>query len=363
MEFIPYAWSHKIIVVSLAPKTSGKTQPLDVAVFFDYQKAYGRAADEEVRGGVNITKRDFTRSVFFPKSIVKAELTSLSSILPKAREAAFTRTNIVHGFEQPSIYPFNHNTFDFMRTYYEEQQAQNRHDSCAPETDRNSPSPPPSPSPQPAELAMNQWDALMRSPPATPTKLMEAGHEMRSQLMCQRARSAILSERIRELQGTEQGRSKTADRRRPPGKSRFFDIDTLKEMLEERDAKDREAAERRLCGHGRGRGRGRGRGSRGCGSTRGRGRGRTVATGGDESSGDDWEGEEPESEERDELSPAEDQLPTELLEGFDNEPPVFAYDSNESEKENCPESTGGKRAGTDGDLGAGRRRSKRVRHV
>lgn len=65
MEFIAYAWSHKIIVVSLAPKTSGKTQPLDVAVFYDYQKAYGCAADEEVQGGVNITKQDFTQSVFF----------------------------------------------------------------------------------------------------------------------------------------------------------------------------------------------------------------------------------------------------------------------------------------------------------
>lgn len=83
----------------------------------------------------------------------------------------------------------------------------------------------------------------------------------------------------------------------------------------------------------------------------------------DESGGDDWEGEEPESEERDEHSPAEDQLPTELLKGFDGEPPVFTYDSSESEKENCPEITGGKRAGMDGDFGTGRRRSKRICHV
>ncbi|KZP06953.1 CENP-B protein, partial [Athelia psychrophila] len=93
LEFIDYTWSHKIIVVSLAPKTSGKTQPLDVAVFSPYQMAYGRATDDEVRGGVNITKQDFTR------------------ILPKARKAAFTRANILRGFEQTGIWPFNRDVF------------------------------------------------------------------------------------------------------------------------------------------------------------------------------------------------------------------------------------------------------------
>jgi hypothetical protein len=59
LEFIDYAWNHKIIIVLLPPKTSGKTQPLDVACFREYQKAYGRAADEEVQGGVAISKQDF----------------------------------------------------------------------------------------------------------------------------------------------------------------------------------------------------------------------------------------------------------------------------------------------------------------
>lgn len=61
LEFIDYAWSHKIIVVSLAPKTSGTTQPLDVAVFKDYGKEYGKAADEQLRGKVAISKQDFPR--------------------------------------------------------------------------------------------------------------------------------------------------------------------------------------------------------------------------------------------------------------------------------------------------------------
>jgi len=61
LDFIDFVWSHKIIVVSLAPKTSGKMQPLDIAIFREYQNEYGRAADEEVRGDVAICKQDFTR--------------------------------------------------------------------------------------------------------------------------------------------------------------------------------------------------------------------------------------------------------------------------------------------------------------
>jgi hypothetical protein len=65
LEFIEFAYTHKIIVVSLAPKTSGKFQPLDVSCFHEYQKAYGKAVEDEVRAGICITKQDFGRFVSF----------------------------------------------------------------------------------------------------------------------------------------------------------------------------------------------------------------------------------------------------------------------------------------------------------
>ncbi|THU90045.1 CENP-B protein, partial [Dendrothele bispora CBS 962.96] len=84
---IKFALEHKIICIGLPPKTSGITQPLDVLCFRPLQQAYGRAVDEETRGAVAIAKQDFPR------------------ILPRAREQAFTRTNIVAGFERTGIYP------------------------------------------------------------------------------------------------------------------------------------------------------------------------------------------------------------------------------------------------------------------
>lgn len=65
LEFIEYAWDHQIIVVSLPPKTSGKLQPLDVAIFRTYQKEYGRAVQTQVGGGVTISKQDFPRYVHY----------------------------------------------------------------------------------------------------------------------------------------------------------------------------------------------------------------------------------------------------------------------------------------------------------
>jgi hypothetical protein len=124
---------------------------------------------------------------------------------------------------------------------------------------------------------------LLASPPDTPSRLMGVGNRLRTELIRSRAHGAILSERIRELHATEKGRNKTGDRRKPPGRSRFFDISTLNEMREERDVQDCAAEERRARNRGRGRGRGRsasrGRGrdqSRGCGRSRSRGRGRSM---------------------------------------------------------------------------------------
>ena len=60
-DFIEYAWDHKVLVTSLPPKTSGVSQPLDVAVFGPLQKEYGREVDREVRARATITKQDFAR--------------------------------------------------------------------------------------------------------------------------------------------------------------------------------------------------------------------------------------------------------------------------------------------------------------
>lgn len=247
-----------------------------------------------------------------------------------------------------------------MRTYNEEQRAQKENNSSTPGPSNTTSSPS---TPRPVDAAIHQFSALMDSPPPTPSRWIDAGKELHSQLVRTQARAAILSERIRELQVTEKGRNKTGDRRKPSGQSRFFNIDALNEMREERDTRDREVAERRArgCGHGRGRG----RGSRGGSNGRGRGAARVTAARAVTSSESEEEHEEPESEEHDELSPAKDQLPQELLEGFDGEPPVFDDDYDESGKENRPEGTGQKRgAGASPELdnlGPGTRRSKRLR--
>ena len=82
-----------------------------------------------------------------------------------------------------------------------------------------------------------------------------------------------------------------------------------------------------------------------------------------DSSEDDYEPEEPESEERDhdEVSPVQDQLPQELLAGFDGEPPILDDEDSGSEKENHPINEGLKRGACDSaDSRGGTRRSKQL---
>jgi hypothetical protein len=250
MEFIEYAWSNKIVVVSLAPKTSGTTQPLDVAVFKDYAQEYGKAADEQLCGKVAISKQDFPR------------------LLPQARRKAFTRTNIVRGFEQAGIWPFNPDRFDFMREYHEQQQNATS-SSADPAQPRPLPPQPSTPKQCRARL-LNEVEHLQHSPPDTPSRPMQLIKELKEQVERGRAYEAILSERIHELGATEGARSKTGDRRRVPGQSRVFNQHTLNELCEKRDEVDRVAAAKKTRAQNGSRGRPRG-GRRGRGGGRGRG--------------------------------------------------------------------------------------------
>ncbi|THV08092.1 hypothetical protein K435DRAFT_590383, partial [Dendrothele bispora CBS 962.96] len=86
---LKWALKHRILPWSLPPKTSAVLQPLDVSCFQTYAQVYGEIVAAESRNGVALTKQDFAR------------------ILPRARDAAFTRTNIVAGFERAGIYPYN----------------------------------------------------------------------------------------------------------------------------------------------------------------------------------------------------------------------------------------------------------------
>jgi hypothetical protein len=249
-EFIEYAWSNKIIVVSLAPKTSGITQPLDVAVFKDYAQEYGKAADEQLHGKVAISKQDFPR------------------LLPQARRKAFTRTNIVRGFEQASIWPFNPDCFDFMREYHKQQQ---NTASSSPNPTQPQPLPPqPSTPEQCRARLLNEVERLQHSPPDTPSRPMQLVKELKEQVERGRAYEAILSERIHKFGATEGARSKTGDCRRVPGQSRVFNQHTLNELREKRDEADRIAATKKTRAQNGSRGRPRG-GRRGRGRGRGRG--------------------------------------------------------------------------------------------
>lgn len=60
-EFIEYALTNNILIISLAPHTSGETQPLDKSCYRDYQQEYSRAAERELCGSTGISKRDFPR--------------------------------------------------------------------------------------------------------------------------------------------------------------------------------------------------------------------------------------------------------------------------------------------------------------
>lgn len=62
-EFLDYAESHRIRVISLPSHCSGVLQPMDVAMYGEMQKAYGREVDEMSRAHLPINNVSFPKCV------------------------------------------------------------------------------------------------------------------------------------------------------------------------------------------------------------------------------------------------------------------------------------------------------------
>jgi hypothetical protein len=90
LEVLEYCLANKIRLYRLQSHTSHKLQPCDVAVFAPLKTAYRDAVERLERGGVN--------------TIGKQHFTSLYS---RAREAAFTRRNILAGWSKSGLIPLN----------------------------------------------------------------------------------------------------------------------------------------------------------------------------------------------------------------------------------------------------------------
>ncbi|KAJ3732254.1 hypothetical protein DFJ43DRAFT_1074446 [Lentinula guzmanii] len=164
-----------------------------MSCFRPLQQAYGQAVDEETRAAVAIVKQDFSR------------------ILPRARKEAFTRTNIVAGFERTGIYPYNPNHFEFLHRYHEGQVEKARigthclspTSSLTSLSDEDDPS-----TPQRRERTnqiLKYSHSLLCPPPLTPTAALKALRTITNEAECLRARVGIQNGCIRELQKTEAG--------------------------------------------------------------------------------------------------------------------------------------------------------------
>ncbi|KAF7335119.1 CENP-B protein [Mycena venus] len=198
--FIEACLQNRILCIGLPPKTSGISQPLDVSCFKPYQLAYGRAADDEVRSSNRITKQDFPR------------------LLPRARAEAFTCSNIVRGFEQTGIFPFNDKYFPYVRDFYaardREQLAGFPHHS--PASQSSSPTPPPYPRANLRNDLITRVRDLSASPPATPTRAVKVAKDIGYEFERAQTRIILQGEQIRELQNAEKGRTKKGDRHKVP---------------------------------------------------------------------------------------------------------------------------------------------------
>ncbi|KAM0703962.1 hypothetical protein Q7P35_008968 [Cladosporium inversicolor] len=90
LEILEHCFVNNIRLCRLPSHTSHKLQPCDVAVFAPLKTAYRDAVERLERGGVN--------------TIGKQHFTSLYS---RAREAAFTRRNILAGWSKGGLIPLN----------------------------------------------------------------------------------------------------------------------------------------------------------------------------------------------------------------------------------------------------------------
>ena len=89
LRFLLYAERNGIVVVCLPPHTTHRLQPLDVGVFNILGKAWSSEVKEAGDKGYKITKFN------------------LLSFYSKARNKAFTPSNICSSFEKCGIWPFN----------------------------------------------------------------------------------------------------------------------------------------------------------------------------------------------------------------------------------------------------------------
>ncbi|KAJ7190853.1 hypothetical protein GGX14DRAFT_407607 [Mycena pura] len=181
----------------------------------------------------------------------------------RAREKAFTRTNIVRGFEKAGIYPLNRRALPAMRAFFDHEQSVTTPATPTRCDEEAAPS-----------TALTPITNMRQRLPALGTPDREAAAALVEKCEKERAHSAFLSGRIRELHDIGLENRAPADRRQPKGKSRVYTLDVLREELAKRDAHD---AQRGRGGRGGGRRgtRRRGRPSGGRGY-RGRGAGKML---------------------------------------------------------------------------------------
>ena len=90
LEILQYCLANQIILCRLPSHTSHKLQPCDIAVFGPLKSAYRDNAERLERGGVNTIGKQHFISLYSP-----------------AREAAFTKRNILAGWSKGGLFPFN----------------------------------------------------------------------------------------------------------------------------------------------------------------------------------------------------------------------------------------------------------------
>ena len=275
-------------------------------------------------------------------------------LLPQARKNAFTCTNIVRGFEQMGIWPFNPDNFDFMWKYRHEQGRGQQSVSPQSNTDvfhspiSSSEKTPTSHHQVPTsprslivstpdherQQLISEVEALQQSLPDTPSHPLKLLAQLGDQVIWGCMQEAILSKRIREFGATEKGCSKTGDWCKVPGKSRVFNIHTLNDMRIQWNNQDREAEARReqaKNGHSRGWTRFRARPR--CG-VRGRGRGRAIPSPHDRMS-ESWDASAGDESDVDEDKEAcGEVVPEDVIMGIDSLPLRLADPSSKSNKEN-----------------------------
>lgn len=103
LESLELAKNNGIVLLTFPPHCSHKLQPLDVSVYFPFQNAYNKAAQQWM---VNHPGSPMT-------------IYNIGEVIGKSFPLAFTPLNITSGFKVSGIYPFDKNRFtdaDFMRS-------------------------------------------------------------------------------------------------------------------------------------------------------------------------------------------------------------------------------------------------------